>query len=113
MPHLHYSLLTGVQASKKKHPLHLLQKKALRIITNNDYIAHTKLIYEELKIFKFNDMFAVSVWKFYYRLMNGMLSPYFNFMIPELPNTGNRYELKKPLFRIPLIKHKFAEQSLH
>ena len=42
-------------------------------------------------------MFAVSVWKFYYELMNGMSPPYFNFMIPELPNTCNRYELRKPL----------------
>ena len=113
MPHLHYSLLTWGSSIKAKHPLHLLQKKALRVITNNDYIAHTEPIYKELTILKLNDMFAVSVWKFYYKLMNGMLPPYFNFMIPELPNTCNRYQLRKPLFRLPLIKHKFAEQSLH
>ena len=41
MPHLHYSLLTWGLSINEKHPLHLLQKKALRIITNNDYIAHT------------------------------------------------------------------------
>ena len=58
-------------------------------------------------------MFAVSVCKFYYKLMNEMLPPYSNFMIPELPSTCNWYELRKPLFRLPLIKHKFAEQSLH
>ena len=45
--------------------------------------------------------------------MNGLLPSYFNFMIPDLPNTCNRYELRKPLFRFPLIKHKSAEQSLH
>ena len=58
-------------------------------------------------------MFVVSVWKIYYKLMNGMLPLYFNFMIPGLPNTCNRYELRKPLFCLPLIKHKVAEQSLH
>ena len=58
-------------------------------------------------------MFAASVWQFYYKLMNKILPPYFNFMIPELPNTCNRYQLRKPLFRLPLIKHKFAEQSLY
>ena len=42
-----------------------------------------------------------------------MLPSYFNFMIPELPNTCSPYELRKPLFRLPLLKHKFAEQSLH
>ena len=77
MPHLHYSLLTWGSCIKEKHPLHLLQKKALHIITNNYYIAHTEPIYKELQILKLNDMFAVSVWKFYYKLMNGMLSPYF------------------------------------
>ena len=74
MPHLHYSLLTWGSSIKEKHP-HLLQKKALRIITHNDYIAHTEPIYKELQL---NDMFAISVWKFYYKLMNGMLPPYFN-----------------------------------
>ena len=62
MPHLHYSLLTWGSCIKEKHPLHLLQKKALRIITNNDYIAHTEPIYTELKILKLNDMLAISVW---------------------------------------------------
>ena len=78
MSHLNYSLLTWGSSIKEKHPLHLLQKKALRVITNNDYIAHTEPIYKELKILQLNDMFAVSVWKFYYKLMNGMLPPYFN-----------------------------------
>ena len=45
MPHLHYSLLTWGSSIKEKHPLHLFQKKVLRIITNNYYIAHTEPIY--------------------------------------------------------------------
>ena len=60
MPHLHYSLLTWDSGIKEKHPLHLLQKKALRIMKNNDYIAHTEPIHKELKILKLKDMFAVS-----------------------------------------------------
>ena len=113
MTHLHYSLLTWGSSIKEKHPLRLLQKKALRIITNNDYIAHTEPIYQELKLLKLNSMFSVSVWKCYYKLINGMLPPYFYFMIPELPNACNRYELRKPIFRLLLFKHKLAEQSLH
>ena len=46
MPHLNYSLLTWGSSIKEKHPLHLLQKKALRVITNNDFIAHTEPIYK-------------------------------------------------------------------
>ena len=58
-------------------------------------------------------MFAVPGWKVYYKLMNGILPSCSNFMIPEPPKTCNRYELRKPLFRLPLIKHKFAKPSLH
>ena len=81
--------IVDVGFKHKKHPLHLLQKKALRIITNNDYIAHTDPIYKEVKILKLHDM------------------------MPELLNLCNRYELRTPLFRLPLIKHKISEQSLH
>ena len=56
MPYLNYSLLTWGSGIKEKHPLHLLQKKALRVITNNDYNAHTEPIYKELKRLKLNDM---------------------------------------------------------
>ena len=103
---------------QRKTSTTFITEESLCIITNNDYIAQTEPICKELKILKLNDMFAVSIWKFYYKLMNGLLPPYFNFMIPELPNTCNRYglrkpELRKPLFRLPLIKHKLAEQSLH
>ena len=47
---------------QRKHPLNLFQKKASRIITNNDYITHTY------------PLFAVSAWKFHYKIANGQLS---------------------------------------
>ena len=46
LPHFHYCLLLWRSVVKENHSLHLLQKKALRIITNNDYLAHTELGYE-------------------------------------------------------------------
>ena len=68
---------------------------------------------KNLIILSLNGLFTVSVWKFYYKLINGMFPSYFNCMIQERPNSYNRYEVRKPLFCLPLIKHKFAEQSLH
>ena len=97
---------------KENHSLHLLQKKAVRIITNSDYLAHTEPICKKLRILKISDMFSVALWKFYYKLMNNKLPAYFSFMKPVLPTVTERYEIRNPSFHTPAIKHKFAECSL-
>ena len=47
------------------HPLHLLQKKALRIVANQDYIAHSEPICKALNLVKVPDMDTCAVWNFY------------------------------------------------
>ena len=44
--------------------------------------------------------------------MNNMLPSYFILMKPELPPTVNQYEIRRPKFRVPFIKHVFAEHLL-
>ena len=111
-PHFHYCLLLWGSVVKENHSLHLLQKKALRIITNSDYLAHTEPIRKKLRILKISDMFSVALWEFYYKLMNNKLPEYFSFMKPVLPTATERYEIRNPSFHTPAIKHKFAECSL-
>ena len=65
LPHFHYCLLLWGSVVKENHSLHLLQKKAVRIITNSDYLAHTESICKKLRILKISDMFSVALWKFY------------------------------------------------
>ena len=45
--------------------------------------------------------------------MNNMLPSYFISMKPELPPTVNQYEIRRPKFRVPFIKHVFAEHLLY
>ena len=40
LPHFHYCLLLWGSSIKENHPLHLLQKKAVRIIDNGHYSSH-------------------------------------------------------------------------
>ena len=47
MPHFHYCLLTWGSTITTGHKLHLLQKKALRLIDNSYYIAHTEPIFKQ------------------------------------------------------------------
>ena len=47
-----------------------------------------------------------------YKLMNDQLSIYFVDWKPVLPRVCTRYEIRSPAFHLPLIRHKFAENSL-
>ena len=110
VPHLQYCLILWGSGIKENHPLHLLQKKALRIITNSHYIAHSEPIFKAVRCLKITDMFSVAIWKFYFKLMNNKLPNCFSSYKPVLPVVNERYEIRNPVFHLPVINHKFAEQ---
>ena len=80
------------------HKLHLLQKKAVRIVDHRHFLAHTELICKRLRIVKIVDMFQISRWKLYYKLMNNTLPSYFEHMKPVKPVacTSSYYGIRKP-----------------
>ena len=112
MPHFHYCLLAWGSTIKNGHKLHLLQKKAVRIINNSHFIAHTDPIFKKLHMVKVTDMFRIAIRKFYYMLENNLLPPYFNYMKPNLPVICNHCNVRNPKFHLPLINHEFAKQLL-
>ena len=110
--HFNYCLLIWGSKIVLDHPIHKLQKRALRIIMNSDYVAHSEPLCKELSLLKVTDMFMVSLWKFYYKLMNNSLPHYFNVFIPELPRICDYHEIRRPTFHLPVIKHAFAESLI-
>ena len=114
LPHFHYCLLLWRSSIKENHPLHLLQKKAVRIIDNinNHYIAHTEPICKVHRLLKLPDMFSIALWKFYHKLMNNKLPECFSTIKLKLPEIIEHYEIRNPVFHLPAIKHKFAENLL-
>ena len=112
VPHLQYCLILLGSDIKENHPLHLLQKKALRINTNSHYIAHSEPIFKAVRCSKITDMFSVAIGKFYFKLMNNKLSNCFSSYKPVLPVVNERFEIRNPVFHLPVINHKFGEQSL-
>lgn len=112
VPHFTFGLLSWGLKIGNGHKLHLYQKKALRIMTNSDYLAHTEPICKQLGIVKVHDMYNLAVWKFYYKLMNEQLPPYFATMTPKLPVICNVYEIRKPYYHLPKVKHEYAEQLI-
>ena len=85
-------------------------KNAVRIVSGKEYLAHTEPICKELKLIKVSDIYSISIWKLCYKLMRNILPAYFNFMKLVLPNICAHYQIRRPLFHLPRIKHKFAEQ---
>ena len=59
LPHFYYRLILWGSVIKENYSLHLLQRKALRVINNSDYLAHTEPICKKLRILKISDIFSV------------------------------------------------------
>ena len=96
LPHFNYCHLAWGSNITARHKLHLLQKMAVRIVDHRHFLAHTEPICKRLRIVKIVDMFQISIWKFYYKLMNNMLPSYFEYMKPVQPVACNYYGIRKP-----------------
>ena len=54
-----------------------LQKRAIRIMTNSKYNAHTDPLFKSLKLLKIKDFFDVQCMKFWYKFVNNNVPTYF------------------------------------
>ena len=52
IPQFNYCILCWGSVISENHSLHILQKKALRLITNSRYISHTEPLCKELRVLK-------------------------------------------------------------
>ena len=99
--HLNYGILAwGIVATR----LEKLQKKAIRLITNSKYIAHTNPLFKRLQLLKFVDIFKLRDLKFYYNLYNGLLPVYRNVFLDFIKREPPRV-LRNPLIHEPILKN--------
>ena len=61
LPYFNYCILSWKSVLKNNHHLHLLQKKAIRIITNSHFIAHTEPLLKELGLLKITNIFSLAI----------------------------------------------------
>ena len=79
-----------------------LQKRALRIMTNSRYNAHTEPLFKQLHLLKVKDIFDVQCLKFWYKLVNNELPNYFRNMFTynhELHDFGTRNRDRPHLYQ--------------
>ena len=67
-------LLCGVEVKN----LEIIQKRAIRLITGSNYIAHTEPLFIQLGLLKVQDIFKLRLLKFYYKFCYGTLPHYFD-----------------------------------
>ena len=99
-------LLWGVNS----HRLNSLQKKALRFMTNNSYLAHTTPLLIKHGLLNVSDMYKLKLLKFYYKLSYDLLPPYFNNYIEIIEQKPAR-DLRYQYIHAPLVKSVYAECS--
>ena len=109
VPHLNYGSLAWGSVSDR---LETIQKKAVRIITHSNYIAHTEPIFKYLGLLKVKDLFAFKLLKFLHKLSHNELPPYFDVYRPYLEKIITPYNLRPHPLPIPLVAHKYAESGL-
>ena len=99
-------LLWGVESNR----IELLQKKAILLITNSSYTAHTTPLFIELGLLKIQDMFKLKLLKFYYKLSSNLLPQYFESYRDVIERAPAR-ELRQHYIHLPLIRSVYADCS--
>ena len=105
---LNYSLLAwGYNCGRLKN----IQKKAIRIISQSKYNAHTEPIMKSLGILKLEDLFKLNMLKWYYRFVKNKVPEYFlNFEIlnqseRHTHNTRLNMHILQPRVRLIASRH--------
>ena len=109
-PYLNYGILTwGTQSSK----LCKLQKKAVRIISNSKYNAHTDPLFKKFNVLKVTDLCALQELKFAFKLENGTLPSYFTNSMYQRHSEIHQYETRNANNLVtPQSKHYFTNKSI-
>ena len=103
--YINYGLLVwGIESIR----IEALQKKAIRLVTNSAYIAHTTPLFIEEGLLKVQDIFKLKLLKFYYKLSNNLLPPYFESYLDVINREPPR-ALRQHFIHQPMIKRSYAE----
>ena len=94
--HMFYGILLWGK-SDNVHRIEKLQKKAMRIISYSRPLEHTEPRFKAFNLLKFNDIFTLKLLKFFYKLSNNSLTPYFDSYKTLIQPLTNRYTLRRPL----------------
>ena len=82
----------------------VLQKRAIRVMTNNTYKSHTEPIIKEYGLLNVNDMFILNKLKLLHKLYHNNLPVYFEGYWEHLTKTELEYNLRSRMLPVPRIR---------
>ena len=113
LSHINYGITSWSSAGTvDKNRLHVLQKRALRAISNSDFRSHSNPLfikYNQLKVF---DLCNLNIGTFMYKYCNNLLPPAFNNMFTYNADNHNYNTRYASDFEYPNNKLEFSNKSI-
>ena len=93
--------------------LHILQNKAVRIITCNSYFAHSEPLFKQLRLLETCDIYKCQLLKYTFKLIHTQLPHYFKQFTFTFRNQQHNHATRtfQNVF-IPNVNHEFAKRSI-
>ena len=107
--HLNYGLLLW---GRNLDSIAKFQKRAIRTITNSNFIAHSEPLLKELKLLNVYDMHDLKILKCMYKLYHNELPIYFDNYRLFLEKIETPYNLRPAPLPVPQVTHVYAEDRL-
>ena len=105
LSHLQYCTLLWANSYRSHlHKLRLLQKKAIRIISNTDYLAHSSKLFLNLKLLKLDDIMKFQLGTFMYKLKYNKLPNVIPHMFVTNENIHSHNTRNKNGYLIPSVR---------
>ena len=111
-PYLTYCLLAWGSASHSQlHPILLLQKRVVRILTNSEYLAHTKPLFKELQILDIHKLHDFHTLLHMHRCLVQEKYPELKARVQSL-QISHGHNTRTSLLRLPLCKNYVSRKML-
>ena len=112
LPYLNYGLVAwGNAATSQINRLCILQKKAIRIINNAEFRAHTNNLFLKNKVLKIKDLYIFQLGQLMYKLINQQLPLPFNDMFVKNDSIHKHFTRQASSFHLPLNRTSFAQKT--
>ena len=113
LPYLTYcNIIWGKCASYLLQKLFLLQKRAIRIITNSPYLAHTNDLFSKLKVLNIYKLHSYFVGSFMFSYMNNMVPKPFRDFFTLNSNINHYVTRNSNKFYIPNYRYNFSRAMI-
>lgn len=110
LPYLTYGISVWGWRSRN---LFIMQKKAIRQISNSKYNAHTSVLFKQLNLLKLDDIGALHDYKLCYKFINGPIPEYFADILNPNASSIHAYNTRYSLdIRLPPVRHEFARNGI-